>query len=266
MRGSGEQVFQFEMNRRESPVEYMPITLANELTQGDLTIKFADQTLMQSTSNNDSSIKLSVGVNTATPTGLTLEIGRTSDSAQAKTGTFNNGSANTSFFPSALVAGVPRYIRIAWTSTAFHAKGWNYNEAEPATYAISVTSGISIGQGSVQLEVIQDSQLFNFHWCMYADGGAPRGNFSANEATVLPEGSNRNIVITPEKADGSKLLGVKSHLYHQSTGQKLGEVTTDSSSGVADFQEVVSEDVLYAVSIDPANTLDVIDNFLNKGA
>ena len=273
---SDERVFQFEMlppDGNENTGLEMLVT-PNLPNGGDVVIKYTDVTsgnFIAGYTGDRSSLVLQVGYTGELPTtSVYLLVGGTDTASTARHMSFYNNSASHSYenaFPSAYTPGKPRYVRMRWSTVnnAFYAKGWNYDEAEPSNWVFSVTTGLNILPDRLSLEVPRNNQLFNLHWIAYSDiytTPAYKTTIPANDTTTYP-GGNRNINFTAEDSGGIPITSAPVYLYHQATGMLLDKATSNATTGAVSFS-VYTDELCYAVVVDPTNTADRIYNFLNQ--
>ena len=173
-------------------------------------------------------------------------------------------SEQNNFFPTAYSATQPRYLRIKWSAATFQARGWNRNEAEPATWGINLTSANV--SSSVPLVTIfnMGEIIVDFGFMSLSDDPndpAYASSIAANSPITYP-GGNKTVSFIVTDSDEMPVDGATVRLYHQQTGVRLGSATS-AADGSVSFS-VPTADICYAIVTDANNVTDTSYNFLNK--
>lgn len=248
-RGTGENVYRLEFDG-SSTYNEIDFTLSPSVASGSLAVKIRQPYSDAPTGVNQVALDIG-GHSIRLPAPPSASVDHYYNNA--------NQTAYNAFFPTAFSAEKPRYIRVNWTGTTFQARGWNYDEAEPATWPIDL-SAVNVSATSPVLKIYGAKGITDLHWAAVSDDSteaAYKSSIAANDTTTYP-GGNKTVSITDATASATI------RLYHQGTGILLASGTTDAN-GAASF-DITTDSICYAIVTDPTDARDTSINFLNRGA
>lgn len=161
--------------------------------------------------------------------------------------------------PLQTVAGVrSRFMRLNWSFNRWRVKIWQIRQTEPINWnaqSADPPNNPALAPGPVVLSWSESYfYAFDLHWLAIADSDLETA------VGTLP-GGNKTITLMVMDTNNRPVSGATVYLYHQATGARLGQTTSDSS-GAASFDNVFTADLCYALVNRP--TTVTVANFLNK--